>query len=64
MNSKIKGIGIIASIYVVLNIYFFEECISRITHLRPLMKEVLHRKLEMMVTDDVPLILRNLYFID
>jgi hypothetical protein len=52
MNSKIKGTGIIASIYVVLNIFFFEKCISNITHLRPLLVDVLAKKTRMMVSDD------------
>jgi len=53
MNSRIKGVGIIATIYVCLSIYFFEICISEISILRPVFASILEDKQKLMVSDDL-----------
>lgn len=64
MNSKIKGIGIIASIYVIMSIFFFERCISNITNLRPLLLEILDKKEQMITSSDLNVINSSLTFIN
>jgi len=53
MNSRIKGVGIIATIYVCLSIYFFEICISEISTLRPIFASILEDKDKIMISSDL-----------
>lgn len=52
MNSRIKGIGIIASIYVVFSIYYFESCIYEISTLRPVFGTILEQRKQLVVSAD------------
>lgn len=62
MNSRIKGVGIIASIYVVISIFFFEICISNMAVLRPVFPELIKRKALLLKSDNTAEILSTLDF--
>lgn len=67
MNSRIKGIGIITSIYVIFSLYYFEVCIQGISSIREAfgtfdgLKEVLISSNDQMVVLDSINVIQTTY---
>lgn len=64
INSRIKGIGIIAAIYVSLSIYYFETCIHQTAVLRPLLTDWVMKRKVLLASDNLPEIRESLVFFE
>jgi len=50
MNSRLKGMGIISTIFVCISIYYFESIITETTVLRPTFREIILLKEEVLTS--------------
>ena len=60
MNSRLKGMGIISSIFVIVSIYYFNTVISRATELRPIYESQNALSQQLLVSGDEKFIVDTL----